>query len=396
VALVGHSRGAEAALLVARFTDFDALVGGTHVTVHTPFEVDAVVAFAPTDRAIVTNARRSLRRSISYLVVQGAQDSDVASFIGTAPYNELAVPSGTDALKTALYIAGANHSRFNSVWREHDVPPPLSWLLNRRAVMSRKEQQRFAAYFTSAFLDATLRNDEAARAVLREPQRAAVLLPPHRFIAHHQEDDFRLVDSFDEDHDLARTTAPGGHHVAHNVELLWSEELLLRDRFGTSQGNSALHIVWDNTVRRQTGTPTFEIHVPDNISDDVAEGTHLVLSIAVMSDHAADLTLELVSENGASAAISLSRFVRLEPAIDDPLWKSGLVQDFMIRRPEHILQTVEIPIAAFEAENPEFDAESLEVVRFRFDRVPAGKILLDDVGFRPGGDVETALLRRDP
>jgi dienelactone hydrolase len=385
VAVVGHSRGAEAALLAARYTDFDAVVEGAHISVQTPFAIDAVVAFAPTARVTVRGVPRSAQRSVSYLVLQGAQDADVASFLGTGPYHDLVVGTDSTSLKAAIYIAGANHSGFNSSWREHDVPPPLSWLLNRRAVMRREEQQRFAAYFTSAFLDATLKDDAEFRTLLREPLRAAAMLPPHRFIAHYHEGDVRLVDTFDEDEDRAFTSLAGGHHVAYNIDLWRNEDLLLRDRFDTPQGNSVLHIAWDRTDGDNEELSVFEIHVPDTAADDVADGTHLVFSIAVLSEQAADLTLELVSENGARAALPLSRFARLRPAIGDPLWKSGLVQDFMIRRAEQVLQTVEIPLAAFEAANPAFDADTIDVVRLRFDRAPAGEILLDDVGFRHGG-----------
>jgi hypothetical protein len=51
---------------------------------------------------------------------------------------------------------------------------------------------------------------------------------------------------------------------------------------------------------------------------------------------------------------------------------------------EPILQTFEIPLAAFLEANPVLNPEELISVSLVFDKTPKGTIILDDLGFRRG------------
>jgi len=49
---------------------------------------------------------------------------------------------------------------------------------------------------------------------------------------------------------------------------------------------------------------------------------------------------------------------------------------------ERVDQTYDLPLAAFAAADPDFQPESLSIVRFLFDGAADGRIMVDEIGFR--------------
>jgi hypothetical protein len=52
-----------------------------------------------------------------------------------------------------------------------------------------------------------------------------------------------------------------------------------------------------------------------------------------------------------------------------------------------VLQTYILPLAAFQATNPDFQPDHLRAIRFLFDGREAGAFYLDEIGFTPGDAV---------
>ncbi|HSJ26169.1 MAG TPA: hypothetical protein VK929_15935 [Longimicrobiales bacterium] len=376
--LVGHSRGGEAVTKAARFR---GVIGTPHdpdVGLAFPFQPRGVIALAPTDGMYNPTVLPGAVRDISYLVLHGSQDSDVDGFLGNGAYQRIRVREGSGHFKAAVYIAGANHVQFNQVLGSDDLPNPLSWLLHRRALLPPGEQQHITGLLVAAFLEAVINGHDDFRELFRRPPGTGDVSPPPRYVTRFDDDGTHLFDTFEEDTNRATTTAPGGRHAAADLTV-WREEVMrLRDRYASPQHNRAVQLGW------RDGRGAFEVHVPaDAIRHATATGASLVLSLANVSTRmTADLTVELVAADGEVAAIPLSRFGGLAPAFGDRLWKSVLLERFMVRGPEQVLQSYEIPVHEFRAANPRFNPATLQVVRLRFDRTPAGEILLDDIGFR--------------
>jgi dienelactone hydrolase len=380
IALVGHSRGGEAATFAAQFPE-----RALHASENAPASArvprpSAVVALAPTSQLMPAALRMGTPGPTSYLVLQGAHDADVTPFMGAGKYNRMQIPAGSGHFKAAVYIAGANHVQFNTQWGADDKNGPLSWVLNRRTQMSAADQQRIAAFFTSAFLEATLHESTGHRAAFRDVRRAAAMLPTARFVSRFDDDRAQLVDTFEEDGDRGTTTIAGGSHVARNMGVWREEALVLRGPYSLPQQNSAVRLGWH--VAGPGSTAVFEIRIPESMSHPGAAAS-LVLAVGNASIEArADVTIELASGNGEAAALPLSRFGSLEAAIDDPVYKSTVLDRLLVRGAEQVLQSFEIPLAEFVHVNPDFDAADVAIVRLRFDITPAGEILLDDLGFR--------------
>src|SRR5690606_13733897 len=80
IALIGHSRGGQAAVLAAGFDAFFAGVRFDDIGIGRDFDIDAVVALAPTD--MLVDNRYVTTRHVHYLLLQGTHDADVSTFPG--------------------------------------------------------------------------------------------------------------------------------------------------------------------------------------------------------------------------------------------------------------------------------------------------------------------------
>jgi hypothetical protein len=93
-----------------------------------------------------------------------------------------------------------------------------------------------------------------------------------------------------------------------------------------------------------------------------------------------DLSVEVTDSRGETARLPLSsRYVLLPPLetrTAKPPFKTVLPAS------ETVLQHIELPLPAFIAENPAFDPALLSTVRWVFDRIPEGVVVLDHIGLR--------------
>jgi hypothetical protein len=61
--------------------------------------------------------------------------------MGARQFENISFEGEGDYIKSALYIAGANHGQFNSLWGRYDMQAPISLFLNTAELISEKEQQ---------------------------------------------------------------------------------------------------------------------------------------------------------------------------------------------------------------------------------------------------------------
>jgi hypothetical protein len=168
IGLIGHSRGGEAVLTVARRIEE---LGLSH-------DVDAIISLAPTDNVEGGGLHESIEggESESYLVIYGTHDEDVLGpcISGTAPscsdalsepfrsgfglFDRAGVESGTEPLpiyddvvtRAMLFVQGANHNGFRSTCNIA-MPPP--------GQLSCDEHKDVARGYMHAFLRWRLRGE---------------------------------------------------------------------------------------------------------------------------------------------------------------------------------------------------------------------------------------------
>ena len=99
-------------------------------------------------------------------------------------------------------------------------------------------------------------------------------------------------------------------------------------------------------------------------------------------DEAIDLSIELIDADGDSARVPLSRYGPVRKPLEMHVLRRKSFEDrWFAHNYELVLQSYSILLRDFLRVNPQVNIEKLRNIRFVFDLVPAGTVVLDDVGF---------------
>jgi len=407
VALMGHSRGGEAAATAALFNKLSFYPDDANIRFHYGFPIKSVVAIAPADGQYKPAGQWRYIDNVNYLTLQGANDADVASFDGSRQWDHVRYTEAGPWFKAELYIYRANHGQFNTRWGRTDFPPPLSWLLNLKPLMSGEDQRRISKTYISAFLEATLHNRREYVPLFRDYRSARSWLPSTLYMSRYQDAFYKVVSDFTEDPDLSTTTVPGGRIQAENFSIWYEGRIPYRRG---DRDYNGVFLGW-NREEQKKGTPApipvYSISLPDGAAANWKLGPNsvLTLSLAVTEDKApppgktlddmkdkdqddnkkpepTDFTVELQTSDGLSSRFPLSRFGVLPPPFKAQFSKLPPLDDlFYEKASEPTFQTIELPLAAFAEQSKGFDFVKIKTIRLRFDRTPAKVIILSRVGF---------------
>ena len=407
VALVGHSRGGEAAAIAAAFNDLDHFPDDAGFSFEYGFGIESVVAIAQIDRRY---SRRIVLEDINFLALHGSYDTDEPSFHGLRQFHRTRLegtagrPEGALGfrLKAGVVLHRGNHGQFNTTWGMDSGLWGVFWL-NRAPLLPPADQQRFAAVYIAAFLRATLLGERQFLPLLRDYRAGASFLPETLYQNQYRDSLTEVFAGFEEDLDLG--TATRGTIRAHGFSGWSEEEVLFRD--GSKQATSAVRL---EVSGEESGAPSYEIRLAEPVA--VAASDELVMSV-VWNPHPPDpppdgawprpalaMTAQLLlPEGGEGPEFPVADALSPEPPFEVRFLKSGRMNRERYRRTiEEIPQTIAIPAAALLAPPPlpvpaaapvegapsESPPGPLPVtgVRFRFDPTVGGTVLLDEVGFR--------------
>jgi len=228
IALMGHSRGGEAAATAVLFHRLRYYPDNADIRFDYGFAIRAVVAIAPADGQYKPAGQNRWIEDVSYLTLQGAQDADVSSFMGSRQwehvrYTQPGAPGyKAERFKAELYAYRANHGQFNTGWGRTDAGQPLSWFLNLKPLLAPEDQRRIARTYIAAFLEATLKDRREYLPLFEDWRVGRAWLPDTLYVNRYQDASYVPLASFEEDADIATTTAPGGHIAGDNLSV-WRE-----------------------------------------------------------------------------------------------------------------------------------------------------------------------------
>jgi predicted dienelactone hydrolase len=400
VALLGHSKGGEAIAVAAALNRLPRYPDDATLPMGFGFGIRALIAFSVTDKQLLLGGVPIALPDVSYLALQGSNDGDVDSFLGSQQLERVRFTRPSDAFKASVYIHRASHAQYNRVWGHSDKSGlPRRAYFNRKPILTSDEQERIAKTYVTAFVQATLAGDRRYLPLFHDARVGARWLPDTIYISRFAGSSWQILAGYDEDVDVTTTTLPGGILSAENLTV-WRE-----GRIGSYPGTSetrGVFLGWDADAL--AGTPSYTLTLPPGGAGAAAEdGGTLVFSLADANlapnprrlhrpAHAArpfradeprqpiDLTVELVDLAGHTARVPLASVRLVQPQLDAVVWKAWWNPR---RLPDTVLGTWEIPLARFVAEEPAFEAAHIKQIRFVFDRSPAGVVALKDVGFRP-------------
>ncbi len=423
IALIGHSRGGEAIVHAAAFNRLLYYPDNAKVSFDFGFAIKTLIALAPIDGQYEPVGLPTPVENVNYLVLQGSHDGDVDFFAGARTYRRVKFTDRHYWIKSALYIHRANHGQFNTVWGRYDAGPPLRHLLAPGALLPGAAQRQIAKVYIAAFLEATLRGRSEYVPLFRDYRRAAPWLPETVYLSRFEDSRLRVVSNFDDSIDLTKTTVAGGTQTASSMGL-WRHRRL-EGRGGWSFQDRAVVLGWNTTGWTHPApddAPSYAISLPDDLPIRWQLDSQTILSFCLAdtcdtceaqkdqnpaqpSEPNAptgaepntpapgpgkppiDLTIELVTSNGVVARLPLSHIYPLQPILKVTFTKWPHWEKIRYKSAaEPVLQTYEIPLAAFVAAHPAFDPGHLKQIRFRFDRTRTAVILLDEVGLAATSD----------
>ncbi len=378
VALVGHSRGGQAAAMAADrdrwfAPDADLPALGSYA-------IRAVAALAPTDTAV--DGQRAELEDVYYLTLQGAHDADVDQFYGARQYVRTSFSENSERFKTSLYIANANHSHFNTAWGGFDLSFPEGLFLNRRDLLSGEDQRQIAKVYVSAFLETVFHGQKQYAGLFRDYRVGSDLLPAARYFSRFETGDYTEIAQFDRDND-AFELSDGVTARSYGITDRQDREQGLAlewERSGTYRLEADDGFVDEEEAVGEIGEASLVFAMahptPDPASDPEAEGE--------ASEAPLRLTIELEDDEGVSVRLPLDRFMPVQPPPETQYmwlpWLEENVEDGEYEElTETVFQTYEIPLSAFQKANPRFSFAGWNRLKFRFDG-GSGKVILDDIG----------------
>jgi len=415
IALMGHSRGGEAAATAAAFNRMKYYPEDANIKFDYGFAIKSVVAIAPADGQYKPAEQDRWISDVSYLTLQGAHDADVSSFLGSRQWDHVKFTQPGPWFKAEIYAYRANHGQFNTVWGRTDAGQPLSWLLNLKPLMPGDEQRRISKTYISAFLEATLHGRREYLPLFQDWRVGREWLPDTLYVNRYQDATYVQLAAFNEDADLTTATAPGGSIAGENLSVWHEGKIPWRE--GDRDYNSVF-LGW----KRAKGAPaaTYTLTLPAGAAArwQLGEGSTVELSVAAMDEdaelpgkkseeekkkieeeekkkkgedkskkkerEASDFTLELVASDGATASVPVSKFTVIPPPFKEQFTKLEILDEKGYEKDwEPVFQTVRIPLADFTAANgaKRFEPVKLSAIRLRFDRTETSVICISGIGF---------------
>lgn len=380
IALIGHSRGGEAAALAASFNHLPRYPNDARKSWEFNFNIRSVIAIAPVDEQWRPADHPNPLKDVNYLVLQGSHDGDVYYFDGIQQYDRINFSGDDpDVFKAAVYIYRANHSQFNTSWGNTDKSGIIGYFLNRRALLPEAEQRQIAKVYISAFLEATLKDKTVYRDIFEDYRNAGNWLPQTGYICQYEDPGMRFVADFEEDIDVTTTSIAGGEIVSLSLNR-W-RELAPRFRNQERQDNHVVRLGWSST------SAYYALDLPAGFNWGIEQDSLFVFKVADARqpegvEQGLDFSIVLVDEDNQRAEVHLSDVLPLHtqfPALINkmPVWNEEYYKDSS----EEVFQTYRIPLKVFLEDYPSLDLSNLRQIRFEFDRVPSGTIYLDDIGF---------------
>lgn len=374
IAIAGHSRGGEMAATAYLFNGYDRYPENGTIKFDYNYAIKSVIAIAPTVNQYRPADHSVELEDVNYLLLHGMADRDVTNFMGMSQYENITFSGQGDYIKTALYIAGANHGQFNSLWGAYDQSGPFSPLLNVESLLSESDQQQIAEVFIKVFLDVTLRGDHTNRELLTDWHSYAGQLPETVFVQCYGASGFVPLADFEEDSDLETGTMEGVTAAASGFNW-WTEELM--DFAGrTSYDTHALRLRWRGPASYTLFAPELDMtdmalafDICDRDSDRVGKGEYALVDASIL----------LTDADGNTAEARLSDFTPVYPIL--PVRTDKLDFLFNTCTYKSAFATVTIPAGSFIPEGENFDPGRVTEIRFCFS--DSGQVSVDNIGLEP-------------
>ncbi len=373
VMIVGHSRGGEGVGHASLFNPLSSVqpdpfapvvpLDGSLGLGPYGFGLRAVAAISPTDGQYVPVSGATKVRD-NYYLIHGSLDGDVFQFPGYKTYDrshavDLANPTQSPMkFKTLLWVHGANHNFFNSVWAPEPGPTGIT----------RPQQEQIAKVQLSALAQATLLDVRAYLDLFRNHSLGATenWLPTGvPLVSQYHDPERLLLQHFEEPGSGITVSAPASGTV--NTSLIAATKLSFDLGFTAHlfQETQGLRLVW-NSAGRQYGVQFNPV--------TLAPGKFGFLAFRVGQS----------SEPNNPAGANQSLSIHVGDGTNTVVVNSTTLQRLIFpgpsavgASPKTVMQTFRIPLAELRGRG--LDITKLNSFRLVFDKTPTGTVYFDDL-----------------
>jgi hypothetical protein len=272
--------------------------------------------------------------------------------------------------------------------------------------MPGEEQRRISKTYISAFLEATLHGRHEYLPLFEDWRVGREWLPDTLYVNRYEQASYVPLASFNEDADLTTTTAPGGQIEGANLSVWHEGHIPWREG---DRNYNGVFLGWNRA--KDAPAATYSIALPAGAAAQwqLSGGSTIELSVAAMDEDAPlpgkkkderekkkeekgkkkerespDFTIELATDDGATATAPVSRFMAIPPPFREKFTKLQIIDDKAYEKDwEPVFQTVRAPLAEFQMADgvKRFEPGKLSVVRLKFDRTAMSVICINGIGF---------------
>lgn len=380
VALIGHSRGGEAVSIAAAFNSLSHFPDNANERFDFNFGIKSVVAIAPTDYRY---DRRVRLKNVDFLGLQGSYDSDEDSFYGLRQLQRTDFSGADFHFKSGIYIHGANHGQFNSIWGRHDSGFPSNLFLNTKPMISGEDQRKFTQVLISAFLEVSIHDNKEYSNVFKDLRKAEHWFPKNTLAFSLYEDvNTNYLADFQEDIELLTTV--NGTVTSTGFDV-WAEDYL-QFRAGLHQENNALVLGWhkDSIPKKANYTIRFDSLISfskkDLLTISVGSGNTSLLGSEIKEDSLRnDFNVILGDSLNNTASVQLSDFKKIAPRLNVRFLKTKrLTKERYKNEWEPALESIFIPLHLFRSEK--INLSKISTLTIQADTKQAGVVILDRIG----------------
>ncbi len=376
VAIGGHSRGGEMAATAYLFNDLEKYPEDGNIDFDYHFNISSIVAIAP-----CVDQYRPVNRSVeisdvNYLLLHGANDQDVSSMMGEKQYNNITFTDDPENtyMKSSVYILGANHGQFNSLWGRYDIEGTMNNFINTNNFIDEADQKLIAKAYIRAFLESTLNENDTYGSLLADVSEYRSYLPETVYVTNYYDSRYKTLCSFDDTTDINHSES--GAVIDCTGTKTWSIDTYSRGDGG--EGDD--HVLMCSWEKDDDSSKAVSVEVKFPVID-ISNGS-LTFGIADMREDTEDLeesfyyTVELTDENGNTVSVEEPTLVYHSLAVQ--LYK----QDIITGRYEykHQLQTVVVRPDSFE--QAEFDFSNVVSMKISTDGSEDGEMIVNSIAYR--------------
>lgn len=380
IGLAGHSRGGEA-ITVAWL--FNTMLHDPNDPAHDfNFGLQSLFAIAPVDGQIVSDINPHTGQSYTgvpvvlqnadYFVMHGTHDGDVWDFEGYRAFDR-AQPvnvSGT-ATKSLLWVYGAIHNQWNTIWGTAD--PCLVQPAN--VIISAADQQSIGKAFMSGFYQMTLQHKNQYVALLAGEVRFASMPSGITLMNQYQGKDRVLIDDYEETSNLAIGSLAGVTNANLNNLLNPYQWYALSDAgnpYWLWEQSHGLIAGWTNS------TTEYVIAVPGSLAPQLHPNSFLSLRVGQIYE-------PQPSKNTPGMSQDFGIVLELGSVVTPELRASNFAalpypqQTSSCGGTKSVLQTVRFPLRDFVAHHPQWHLHDLTKIRLQFNQRVSGLVAIDDI-----------------